>query len=429
LAAKPEAIQGQSEDPAIFDEALAFGVGLGLNEIARHELAHKEARQINPEGLDVLRALNAKLGLRIAAIDENLTGTQEIEPEKDTQLATGRPIADTAKPKVEKPHSKTSPSSRRKKAKATSTDPERDSVRAYLRQIGDYPLLTKDDEVRLSRRVMSGLQASEQLNNPDFILTPLQRRELEALAADGKTAKNDFMNSNLRLVVSIAKRHQGRGLSLLDLIQEGNLGLDRAVDKFDWHKGFKFSTYATWWIRQSIGRGIENTANTIRLPVHLGDGIKQLAKLQAKAINDASIVDIDKYIMGEMGIDGKRLAALRQVMLMQPISLDRPLQDDGDADMNDMIGDIGSSEGYEEIETKVMAEDLRAVIWDICDEREGVILTMRFGLDSGVGATLEEVGKEFNLTRERIRQLEAKALAKLRSNPRAQKLRDHLNYF
>jgi RNA polymerase sigma factor (sigma-70 family) len=289
---------------------------------------------------------------------------------------------------------------------------EEDLVRLYLTDIGQYTLLTKDDEVRLAKAIEAGKLANEEMAN-SATLTPTKRRELRKAAREGEIAERAFVQSNLRLVVSIAKKYQASGLPLLDLIQEGNLGLMHAVEKFDWRKGFKFSTYATWWIRQAITRGIANTGRTIRLPVHAGDTLARLQKarsrLELKFGRPATLAELAKEV--EMPED-KVTEALR--FAAEPLSLSEPLREDGDAELGDVVEDRSAESPFEVAATALLPEEIQRLLAPL-DEREREILRLRFGLDgSGEGRTLEEVGEHFQLTRERIRQIEARAMSKLR---------------
>ena len=288
---------------------------------------------------------------------------------------------------------------------------EEDLVRLYLTDIGQYPLLTKDDEVRLAQQIEVGNEAREELEAAEE-LTAARKRELRRASRQGEEAERTFVQSNLRLVVSIAKKYQASGLPLLDLIQEGNLGLMHAVEKFDWRKGFKFSTYATWWIRQAITRGIANTGRTIRLPVHAGDTLARLqkarARLELKLGRPATLTELAAEV--EMPED-KVTEALR--FAAEPLSLSEPLREDGDAELGDVVEDRSADSPFEVAATALLPDEIARLLAPL-DEREREILKLRFGLDRGEPRTLEEVGEHFNLTRERIRQIEARAMSKLR---------------
>src|SRR3954451_1045566 len=292
---------------------------------------------------------------------------------------------------------------------------EEDLVRLYLTDIGQYPLLTKDDEVRLAQAIENGNAAREQLTRGKG-LTPAKKRELRRVGREGEQAQRTFVQSNLRLVGSIAKKYQASGVALLapllDLIQEGNLGLMHAVEKFDWRKGFKFSTYATWWIRQAITRGIANTGRTIRLPVHAGDTLARLQKarsrLELKLGRPATLAELSAEV--EMPED-KVTEALR--FAAEPLSLSEPLREDGDAELGDIVEDRSADSPFEVAATALLPAEIEKLLSPL-DERERQILALRFGLDRGEPRTLEEVGEYFNLTRERIRQIEARAMSKLR---------------
>ncbi len=289
---------------------------------------------------------------------------------------------------------------------------EEDLVRLYLTDIGQYPLLTKEGEVRLAQQIEAGVEARTALAEPVDSLTPARKRELKRNLKRGDDAQRTFVQSNLRLVVSIAKKYQASGLPLLDLIQEGNLGLMHAVEKFDWRKGFKFSTYATWWIRQAITRGIANTGRTIRLPVHAGDTLARLQKarsrLELKFGRPATLAELAVEV--EMS-EEKVTEALR--FAAEPLSLSEPLREDGDAELGDVVEDRAAESPFEVAATSLLPEEISRLLAPL-DSREREILKLRFGLDRGEPRTLEEVGDHFELTRERIRQIEARAMSKLR---------------
>src|ERR1044071_3649399 len=282
---------------------------------------------------------------------------------------------------------------------------EEDLVRLYLTDIGQYPLLTKDDEVRLAQQIEGGNAAREQMVRAKS-LTPAKKRELRRCARHGDEAQRTFVQSNLRLVVSIAKKYQASGLPLLDLIQEGNLGLMHAVEKFDWRKGFKFSTYATWWIRQAITRGRPS-----RLPVHAGNALARLqkarARLELKLGRPATLAELSAEV--EMPED-KVTEALR--FAAEPLSLSEPLREDGDAELGDIVEDRSAESPFEVAATALLPAEIEKLLAPL-DERERQILALRFGLDRGEPRTLEEVGEYFNLTRERIRQIGGRPMSTL----------------
>jgi len=299
------------------------------------------------------------------------------------------------------------------KPKQRAESDEEDLVRIYLTDVGQYELLTKDDEVRLAQRIEAGAEARKTLQEAKpGSLTDHKRREMRRRIKRGDEAQQAFVQSNLRLVVSIAKKYQASGLPLLDLIQEGNLGLMHAVEKFDWRKGFKFSTYATWWIRQAITRGIANTGRTIRLPVHAGDTLARLQKarsrLELKHGRPATIAELAVEV--ELP-EEKITEALR--FQSEPLSLSEPLRQDGEAELGDVVEDRSIDSPFEVAATTMLPEEICRLLAPL-DERERAILRLRFGLDRGETRTLEEVGEHFSLTRERIRQIEARAMSKLR---------------
>jgi RNA polymerase sigma factor (sigma-70 family) len=292
---------------------------------------------------------------------------------------------------------------------------EEDLVRLYLSDIGHYPLLSKDDEVRLARTIEAGTSARLELSSGESVgrtLTLTRRRELRRQVRAGEDAQRAFVMSNLRLVVSIAKKYQASGLPLLDLIQEGNLGLMHAVEKFDWRKGFKFSTYATWWIRQAITRGIANTGRTIRLPVHAGDTLSRLQKARTRLELKFGRAPTQAELSLDLELpEDKVVEALR--FALEPLSLSEPLREDGDAELGDVVEDRGADSPFEVAATALLPDEIIRLLHPL-DEREREILRLRFGLDRGEPRTLEEVGEYFHLTRERIRQIEARAMSKLR---------------
>lgn len=300
---------------------------------------------------------------------------------------------------------------------------EEDLIRLYLADIGQYKLLDKEGEVRLAKAIEEGNKAEAELADPT--LTLARRRELERQKRNGERATRKFAQSNLRLVVSIAKKYQASGLPLLDLIQEGNLGLMHAVEKFDWRKGFKFSTYATWWIRQAITRGIANTGRTIRLPVHAGDTLSRLKKARTYLEHKYGRPATLKEIAVEVDLPEEKVTeALR--FAAEPLSLSEPLREDGDAQLGDLVEDSTAASPFEEAAKEMLPEEVKRLLSPL-DDREKEVLVMRFGIDRGEPRTLEEVGDHFNLTRERIRQIEARAMCKLRHPSSETGARDLLN--
>jgi RNA polymerase sigma factor (sigma-70 family) len=289
---------------------------------------------------------------------------------------------------------------------------DEDLVRLYLSEIGQFELLTKDDEARLAQALESGVAAERELEQAGRALTAARRRELRRLVRQGEAAERAFVQANLRLVVSIAKKYQASGLPLLDLVQEGNLGLMHAVEKFDWRKGFKFSTYATWWIRQAITRGIANTGRTIRLPVHAGDTMARVQKARGRLELQLGRPPLMAELAVELELpEEKVVEALR--FAVEPLSLSEPLREDGDAVLGDVVEDRTAVSPFDEVADHLLGEEVARLLEPL-DEREREVLTLRFGLDRGEPRTLEEVGEHFELTRERIRQIEARAMSKLR---------------
>jgi len=298
--------------------------------------------------------------------------------------------------------------------------PSADLVRVYLNGIGKTALLTAEQEVDLAKRIEAGLYAQFKLDNVAD-LTSQQRTDMRRLARDGETARQHLLVANLRLVVSLAKRYSGRGMPLLDLIQEGNLGLIRAVEKFDYTKGFKFSTYATWWIRQAISRGMADQGRTIRLPVHLVEQVNKLARLRRELHQqlgrDATFAELAE----ESGIPEEKIADLLD-HARDPVSLDMPVGSDEDAPLGDFIQDGESTSAEAMVVARFMSADIASVL-NTLEEREGAVLRMRYGLEDGKPRTLDEIGRAFGISRERVRQIERDSMAKLRIGDRSEALR------
>ncbi|MET7641902.1 RNA polymerase sigma factor [Streptomyces sp. NPDC005438] len=299
-----------------------------------------------------------------------------------------------------------------------------DPVKDYLKQIGKVPLLNAEQEVELAKRIEAGLFAEDKLATEDK-LAPKLRRELEIIAEDGRRAKNHLLEANLRLVVSLAKRYTGRGMLFLDLIQEGNLGLIRAVEKFDYTKGYKFSTYATWWIRQAITRAMADQARTIRIPVHMVEVINKLARVQRQMLQDLGREPTPEELAKELDMTPEKVVEVQKYG-REPISLHTPLGEDGDSEFGDLIEDSEAVVPADAVSFTLLQEQLHSVL-DTLSEREAGVVSMRFGLTDGQPKTLDEIGKVYGVTRERIRQIESKTMSKLRHPSRSQVLRDYLD--
>jgi RNA polymerase primary sigma factor len=307
---------------------------------------------------------------------------------------------------------------------ALKAGPTNDPVRMYLKEIGKVALLSAEEEVDLAKRIEAGLFASEKLLTERHLSASL-RRDLEAIEYDGTVAKRKLVEANLRLVVSIAKRYVGRGMLFLDLIQEGNLGLIRAVEKFDYTKGFKFSTYATWWIRQAITRAIADQARTIRIPVHMVETINKLIRVQRQLLQELGREPTPDEVGREMDLAPEKVLEI-QKLAQEPVSLDTPIGEEDNSHLGDFIEDSDAVVPLDAASFLLLQEQLETVLHSLSD-RERQVIRLRFGLTDGKARTLEEVGQEFGVTRERIRQIESKTLSKLRHPSRSQKLRDYLD--
>ncbi|MEV6631243.1 RNA polymerase sigma factor [Actinoplanes sp. NPDC051470] len=303
-----------------------------------------------------------------------------------------------------------------------------DSVRAYLKQIGKVPLLNAEQEVELAKRIEAGLYAAERLRGFDEGEEKLERtmeRDLRWIGRDGERAKNHLLEANLRLVVSLAKRYTGRGMAFLDLIQEGNLGLIRAVEKFDYTKGYKFSTYATWWIRQAITRAMADQARTIRIPVHMVEVINKLGRIQRELLQDLGREPTPEELAKEMDITPEKVLEIQQYA-REPISLDQTIGDEGDSQLGDFIEDSEAVVAVDAVSFSLLQDQLQQVLQTL-SEREAGVVRLRFGLTDGQPRTLDEIGQVYGVTRERIRQIESKTMSKLRHPSRSQVLRDYLD--
>ncbi|MDI9951257.1 RNA polymerase sigma factor [Rhodococcus sp. IEGM 1305] len=303
-----------------------------------------------------------------------------------------------------------------------------DSVRAYLKQIGKVALLNAEEEVELAKRIEAGLYATQimqELSDSGEKLPAAQRRDMSWICRDGNRAKNHLLEANLRLVVSLAKRYTGRGMAFLDLIQEGNLGLIRAVEKFDYTKGYKFSTYATWWIRQAITRAMADQARTIRIPVHMVEVINKLGRIQRELLQDLGREPTPEELAKEMDITPEKVLEIQQYA-REPISLDQTIGDEGDSQLGDFIEDSEAVVAVDAVSFTLLQDQLQSVL-ETLSEREAGVVRLRFGLTDGQPRTLDEIGQVYGVTRERIRQIESKTMSKLRHPSRSQVLRDYLD--
>ena len=300
-----------------------------------------------------------------------------------------------------------------------------DHVKMYLKEIGKVNLLTPEEELSLAKRMADGETAKAQLEEIGEDIDEDTKKQIDLLIADGEKAKKSLAEANLRLVVSIAKRYVGRGMLFLDLIQEGNLGLIKAVDKFDYTKGYKFSTYATWWIRQAITRAIADQARTIRIPVHMVETINKLVRVSRQLVQELGREPTPEELAKELNMPVDKVREISKIS-QEPVSLETPIGEEEDSHLGDFIPDEDAPAPSEAASFVLLKEQLGAVL-ETLSEREAKVLRLRFGLDDGCARTLEEVGKEFDVTRERIRQIEAKALRKLRHPSRSKKLKDFLD--
>jgi RNA polymerase primary sigma factor len=357
--------------------------------------------------------------------DEELTS--DIDAERDEDDDTD--VEDIEKKPIREP--KAPKKKRRSKSKRRNDNSAvmltGDPVRMYLKEIGKVDLLSAEEEVHLAMKIQAGTEATEKLEafeNGEIELTRTEQRRLMRIEQMGLEAKQNLISANLRLVVSIAKRYVGRGMLFLDLIQEGNLGLIRAVEKFDYTKGFKFSTYATWWIRQAITRAIADQARTIRIPVHMVETINKLVRVQRTLLQDLGRDPTPEEIGAEMGMSADRVREIQKIS-QEPVSLETPIGEEEDSQLGDFIEDSQAVAPPEAASDSMLREQLEQVLDGLAD-RERKVIKLRFGLEDGHPRTLEEVGREFGVTRERIRQIESKTLAKLRHPSRSGKLKDYM---
>ncbi|MDO5043413.1 MAG: RNA polymerase sigma factor RpoD [Slackia sp.] len=376
----------------------------------------------NKTTVDEASLAGADMSLEDEKIDASLSDEDLLEgiPEEELKAAED---AEVNLPKVTTRSSKV----RRRSADTSVTMLTGDPVRMYLKEIGKVPLLTAAEEIDLAMKIEAGVAATAELEKAEEEGIELERRErrrLTRVEQVGIDAKQQLIEANLRLVVSIAKRYVGRGMLFLDLIQEGNLGLIRAVEKFDYTKGFKFSTYATWWIRQAITRAIADQARTIRIPVHMVETINKLVRIQRQLLQELGRDPSPEEIGEKMGLTAERVREIQKIS-QEPVSLETPIGEEEDSQLGDFIEDDAAIVPPDAASFSMLQEQLSKVL-DGLAERERKVISLRFGLEDGHPHTLEEVGRQFGVTRERIRQIESKTLAKLRHPSRSSKLKDYL---
>jgi RNA polymerase primary sigma factor len=368
----------------------------------------------------------AELAERLSVLDLNADEIDAVYQrlvEVGVDVVEDEPVAEEAETD-EAPDTDEERARARKEVDQALKAPTNDPVRMYLKEIGRVSLLTAQEEVDLAKRIEAGLEAQTKLMESEAVVPEERSATLEWTYHDGAVAKRHLVEANLRLVVSIAKRYVGRGMAFLDLIQEGNLGLIRAVEKFDYAKGFKFSTYATWWIRQAITRAIADQARTIRIPVHMVETINKLARIQRQLLQDLGREPTAEEIARQMELPPEKVREIQKIS-QEPVSLETPIGEEEDSHLGDFIEDAEAVVPLERASFKLLQEQLESVLHTL-SKREKEVIRLRFGLVDGQPRTLEEVGKKFGVTRERIRQIESKTLSKLRHPSRSQKLRDYL---
>ncbi|HTK62010.1 MAG TPA: RNA polymerase sigma factor [Pseudonocardia sp.] len=367
-----------------------------------------------------------------AAADDDktpaVTTAASIDDDEDDEEDTSRDLPPTARKSADFVWDEEESEALRQARKDAELTASADSVRAYLKQIGKVALLNAEEEVELAKRIEAGLYAAERLRkaaDANDKTSPQLRRDLRWIVRDGERAKNHLLEANLRLVVSLAKRYTGRGMAFLDLIQEGNLGLIRAVEKFDYTKGYKFSTYATWWIRQAITRAMADQARTIRIPVHMVEVINKLGRIQRELLQDLGREPTPEELAKEMDITPEKVLEIQQYA-REPISLDQTIGDEGDSQLGDFIEDSEAVVAVDAVSFTLLQDQLQSVLATL-SEREAGVVRLRFGLTDGQPRTLDEIGQVYGVTRERIRQIESKTMSKLRHPSRSQVLRDYLD--
>lgn len=408
--------QASSKQTSAQEQSKAAVAPIEAEDILEEDVLDDEPDVV--AGADVLDDDKLEPSLSEDSDDEDLL---EGIPEEELKATVEVQLPKVAKSKVR------SSSVRKRNADASVTMLTGDPVRMYLKEIGKVPLLTAAEEIDLAMKIEAGMAAMEELEKAEDEGIELERREKRRLGRIeqlGIDAKQQLIEANLRLVVSIAKRYVGRGMLFLDLIQEGNLGLIRAVEKFDYTKGFKFSTYATWWIRQAITRAIADQARTIRIPVHMVETINKLVRIQRQLLQEFGREPTPEEIGKEMGLPAERVREIQKIS-QEPVSLETPIGEEEDSQLGDFIEDDAAVVPPDAASFSMLQEQLAKVL-DGLAERERKVISLRFGLEDGHPRTLEEVGREFGVTRERIRQIESKTLAKLRHPSRSSKLKDYL---
>lgn len=429
-----EALEGAATDPAVALDAaedlddepdldvdpvvdLDIEVGLGLDDL-EDDVEGDVAAVVDDADLDpTVEDTDEVESPAVAAPGSAVDDEEEIAEPTEKDKASGDFVWDEDESEALR--------QARKDAELTASA---DSVRAYLKQIGKVALLNAEEEVELAKRIEAGLYATQlmaEMAERGEKLPAAQRRDMMWICRDGDRAKNHLLEANLRLVVSLAKRYTGRGMAFLDLIQEGNLGLIRAVEKFDYTKGYKFSTYATWWIRQAITRAMADQARTIRIPVHMVEVINKLGRIQRELLQDLGREPTPEELAKEMDITPEKVLEIQQYA-REPISLDQTIGDEGDSQLGDFIEDSEAVVAVDAVSFTLLQDQLQSVL-DTLSEREAGVVRLRFGLTDGQPRTLDEIGQVYGVTRERIRQIESKTMSKLRHPSRSQVLRDYLD--
>ncbi|HKP40189.1 RNA polymerase sigma factor [Mycobacterium sp.] len=446
-AAPAKAPGGKADAPATRGRAKkATGAGAEVVDEALSTDEVESGDELDAEPDEVIEVDETDIDLADLVVEDDDSAEDEAtDEEPDAEESDAEPAAKSAKSVAAEDEEIAEPSEKdkasgdfvwdeeesealrqaRKDAELTASA---DSVRAYLKQIGKVALLNAEEEVELAKRIEAGLYATQlmsELAEKGEKLPAAQRRDMMWICRDGDKAKNHLLEANLRLVVSLAKRYTGRGMAFLDLIQEGNLGLIRAVEKFDYTKGYKFSTYATWWIRQAITRAMADQARTIRIPVHMVEVINKLGRIQRELLQDLGREPTPEELAKEMDITPEKVLEIQQYA-REPISLDQTIGDEGDSQLGDFIEDSEAVVAVDAVSFTLLQDQLQSVL-ETLSEREAGVVRLRFGLTDGQPRTLDEIGQVYGVTRERIRQIESKTMSKLRHPSRSQVLRDYLD--